>query len=327
MLMKRAQRLLSIGIAFWTALAIGAAQFNLDQTRLEIHLDGRTQATAGMPANTELYSWAFRLKTDIARQWQTEVYGVRKYDEFLFHEAHLSRQSGNNRIQIGLVRLPFGIYDHQETYATGLIDYPAPRVDYAFNSVDWGVSGIKWQGYRDNWQWELAAFEGSGSGTWNNRDRVGGAAVRLQTYWKDFIIGVSRWDGYYNHRIQGRTRHHVHVNGLDFRFTRPQLIIRGEYLFGLVGEKTHGWYIDFYYRLPKYERWTIVARIEELKPRPDVASGEQLTLGVRYVMPKDWVFAVNWRRNDGFPNRWLSWTKPSGKGGEWLFQAYRKMVF
>lgn len=42
--MKRTQRLLSIGIAFGTILAIGAAEFNLDQTRLEIHLDGRMQA-------------------------------------------------------------------------------------------------------------------------------------------------------------------------------------------------------------------------------------------------------------------------------------------
>lgn len=325
--MKTMQRFASTGVLCWAVTAACTAQFGLDWARLELHLDARTLTTQGTPANTELYSWAFRLQTDVAREWRTEVYGVRKYDEFLFHEAHLSRQSGSNRIQIGLVRLPFGIYDHQETYATGLIDYPAPRVDYAFNSVDWGVSGIKWQGHRENWQWELAAFEGSGSGTWNNQDHVGGAAVRLQAYWKDLIVGISRWDGYYNRPVMGRTRHNVHVNGLDFRFTRPHLIVRGEYLFGLVGEKTRGWYIDFYYRLPKYERWTFVARLEELKPRPNVAAGEQITLGVRYVMPENWVFAVNWRRNDGFPNRWFSWTQPSGKGGEWLFQVYRKMVF
>ena len=63
------------------------------------------------------------------------------------------------RVQAGLVRLPFGIYDPRETYASGLIDYPMPRGDYYYHSVDWGAPGVAWSGGPAHLQIEAAGFE------------------------------------------------------------------------------------------------------------------------------------------------------------------------
>ena len=74
------------------------------------------------------------------------------------------------------------------------------------------------------------------------------------------------------------------MTGLDLRYTKTQLLLRGEYLFGtLAGDHMRGWYLDAYYRLPQHEHWSLVARIERLKPGEDDPESRQFTLGVRYV--------------------------------------------
>ncbi|MCW5935228.1 MAG: hypothetical protein KIT45_13185 [Fimbriimonadia bacterium] len=300
-----------------------------ETVQLELYSDFRSRFASEGTSGSQLYNGSFRLKTDVARNWRVEIYGARKWKEEILHQASLEHTFGADKIQVGLVRLPFGLYDHQEVYTSGIIDYPLPRVDYAFNSVDWGVTGAKWEHSGGHWGIEAAAFSGNGSGTWNNTDPVRGVAVRGQLYTGDLIVGFSRWDGDIELVWgQGPYTRRTHINGIDFRWTRPQLIVRGEYLFGtLAAKKMNGFYVDVYYRLPKHERWSLVGRLETYKPKPSVSQAEQLTLGARYMMSKEWVFAINWRVNDGFSDRYMSWTPKTGRAGDIYLQVYRKVVF
>src|SRR5262249_45378443 len=161
---------------------------------------------------------------------------LRGSGDVVVQQATIEKEWASQRVQLGMIRLPFGIYDYRETYASGLIDYPMPRVDYGLNAVDWGVPGAKWSGGPPAFQLEAAAFNGSSYGVWINIANVNGAAFRVKIYIHDLILGASRWDGYLRLPVFGPSgpmgfKHRdVHINGLDIRYTRPHLLVRGELL-------------------------------------------------------------------------------------------------
>jgi hypothetical protein len=295
-----------------------------ERVSLELDFDVRTRIAAVGASRTALYNGAFRFRAGLAPGLHAEVYGAHQDGGFLAQQATLEKDWGAQRLQLGLVRIPFGIYDHRETYASGLIDYPLLRGDYGYYSLDWGVPGAQWAGGNARFQVEAAGFGGKASGVWSNQSNVGGGALRVQTYARDLILGASRWDGY----MDIRSSKPVHINGLDLRYTRPHLLLRGEYLFGdLGGNQMHGWYLDVYYHLPKYEKLTLVARIEQFRPEADEPLSKQITLGVRYVADSNWTFAVNWRRNNAASSYAYSWTPYAGRGGDIFLQVYRKLRF
>ena len=309
-------------------LGAGHAQTPAAQkTSGELDLDLRARIAAVGHSGDELHAATLRLGMELAPGVRAHVYGTRQYGFFAAQEAVVEKDWGGaaGHAQAGLVRLPFGIYDPRETYASGLIDYPIPRGDYAYHSLDWGTPGVAWSGGPPTLQVEAAGFSGRGTGIWDNQATVRGGAARVQTYFGDAILGLSRWDGSLQDVPASPTNRPVHMTGLDLRYTKAQLLIRGEYLFGtLAGDHMRGWYVDGYYRLPQYEHWSLVARLERLKPDDDDAESRQITLGVRYVATREWTLAANWRHNNGraySPN----WTPASPKGGDVLLQAYRRL--
>ena len=293
----------------------------------ELDLDLRTRIAATGASGSKLYTTALRMGMSLAPGVRVQLYGTHRYGAFAVQQALVEKEWGGaaGRAQAGIVRLPFGIYDPRETYASGLIDYPLARGDYGYHSVDWGVPGVAWAGGPANLQVEAAGFSGLSTGIWDNQERQRGAAVRLQTYAGDAIFGVSRWDGTMQDSPSSPLNLPVHLTGLDLRYTKTQLLVRGEYLFGtLSGDHMAGWYVDAYYRLPQYQRWSLVGRLEALKPGSDDPEGRQLTLGVRYVAARDWTLSANWRRNNG-PAYGAYWTPSAFKGGDIYLQAYHRI--
>jgi|GEM_PF-1472229 len=296
------------------------------QPAIELDFDFQARLAAVGNSSSSLHSSTVQLTDAFNSSWKVNLYGADRRGVFLAQQASVEKQWGNQRLQGGIIRLPFGIYDLQETYATGLIDYPMARSDYRLNSVTWGVPGIAWSGGSPNLQVEAAGFNGRSAGVWSNPNIVGGEALRVQTYSKGLILGASHWDGYMQFGPDTSPHRGVSVSGLDVRYTRPHLLLRGEYLAGrLSGLQMHGWYLDAYYHLPKYAKFTLVGRLEELKPGSDLPRGQQVTLGVRYTAAPDWIFSVNWRKNNGESMYEYSWTPPAGKGGDFLFQVYHKL--
>jgi len=305
--------------------------------RVQFDSDIRLLSSLGHNDTQSIYSSSLQLESALAGGWNAEVLAKLKDRPFLSlpgsrdiipQQISLEKEWKTNRLQAGLVRLPFGIYNHQETYASGLIDYPLPRVDYGLYSVDWGVPGAKWSGGSAKLQYEAAGFAGRSSGVWGTTNESGGAAVRIQSYAPNVIVGISNWTGYLGLPDEmggGSRRRSVAISGIDVRYTRPHLLVRGEMLYGtLGGKRMSGGYLDLYYHLPKYEKFTLVARVESLRPDPSEPTGRQVTLGIRYTAAADWTFAINWRRNNFDRAYQDSWTPYSGRSGMLLFQIYHK---
>ncbi len=275
-----------------------------------------------------------------ANRRSPHMFNLQSSGDVLFQQASLQKTWGLNRVQGGLIRLPFGIYDYRETYASGIIDYPLARVDYALNGVDWGAPGGKFTTSipkLSNLQIEVAGLSGDASGPWGNRNTLNGVVERIQIYQKDLIVGLSRWDGNLDVPLTGYgggysgsfspvvARSPVRINGIDWRYTRPHLVVRGEYIFGtLAGNQTHGTYADVYYHLPKYDQITFVGRAEGFRAATGRAYRKQLTLGVRYTASPSWIFSMNWRINtDPGPNAY-TWAPFTGNSGElWLQTMYK----
>lgn len=305
-------------------------QFNLD-LRARLASTGDSKATAYQ--NSVALSWRlapglhFRYEGGQMNAPMLTGFGAR-FNHIITQEAALEKEWGaGNRAQLGIVRLPFGLYDSRETYASGLIDYPLLRGDYALQSVNWGVPGIRIGGSNKNFQAEMAVFGGQSAGMWNNLNNTQGVAGRLQFYHKDLILGVSHWNGSQSTSFASGGPQDTHITGMDIRYTRPHLLLRGELLTGtLAGEKATGWYLDAYYHLPKYQKWTLVTRAEAFQPENDRRWSKQLTFGVRYTLDSNWILAMNWRRNNGLNYR-PGWTPPTSRSGEFFFQVYRKLNF
>jgi hypothetical protein len=304
----------------------------------EVTLDLRTRVPAQGKTSALLHSSAFSLRTEsglLPGAVRVNVFGLNQYGAFRWQQATVetefpARKDGvlPQRVQAGIIRVPFGIYDYRETYASGLIDYPLPRLDYAFNAVDWGAPGVQWTGGTAAAQVEAAAFNGRGMGIWGNLNGVDGGAVRLQTYAPPgLVLGFSGWIGHLEEYPGQGMRRDVRLGGIDWRYTRPHLLLRGEALVGTCADShTKGAYLDAYYRLPSNERLTLVARAEALKPDTAQPESRQITLGCRWNPGPDWTLAANWRRNNLLHAYHFTWTAPTTGRGDLLFQALRRFT-
>ncbi len=329
-------RLLFLALLSLAALAclslLGPVRAQTAPAISEIDLDFRTRYDSYNATGSRLSALTVRNETPLAPGVRFRVYAAHRYGLNAAQEVVVEKEWGGaaGRAAVGLVRVPFGIYDPRETYASGLIDYPMARGDYAYHSVDWGAPGVFWAGGPAGLQIEAAGFGGKGTGIWDNASEVGGGAVRAQTsvsseHLGSAIFGLSRWDGTLHDKITSTVSRPVHMTGLDGRYTHNELLLRGEYLFGtMAGDRERGWYLDTYYRLPRQQRWTLVARVEADKPDEEYAESRQLTLGVRAVLSPDWTLAVNWRHNNGHayaPN----WNLSAPNRGDIFLQAFRRL--
>ncbi len=301
------------------------------QPSFELNFDLRSRISSTTTPRISLDSNTLRMQSNFAPGWRLDLEGGHYGGDllahpvmgnFLAHQASVEREWGAQRLQLGVVRIPFGIYDTRETYASGLIDYPMVRTNWGWYSVNWGAPGFKWTGGGPALQWEASAFSGRGAGDWNNDNNMGGGAIRAQSYVHGMVLGVSRWDGFVN----SNGKQQIHLTGLDMRLTRPHWIMKGEFLFGAMGNNTmHGYYVDFSYHVPRVAPVTLVARIEDMKGTLADPAAKQWTLGVRYTAGPGWILAANWRKNNFIEAH--SWAPASGKGGDVYFQVYRSIRF
>lgn len=315
------------------------AQYSTGDTQVQLHLDARSRIASATRGQGGLYSGSLFISSRLAPGLKFNYNGVQnnhasafgvggRFSSFVTQEATLQKDWKDQQLQVGIIRLPFGLSNFSETYASGLIDYPIARGDYELFGTNWGVPGVRFNGGVPNLRIEAAAFGGQGAGVWGNRNNVSGISLRMQGYSKDFIVGISRWDGTLspggNHGARGRT----HLNGIDIRYTRPHLLIRGEYLFGLLGDEyQQGTYLDVYYHLPKFHRWTLTLRAENFRANISDPWLNQFTVGFRYTLSREWVAAFNWRFNNGGNYDEGTWTSPTGRMGDALVQVYRKISF
>src|SRR5579862_2336816 len=83
---------------------------SIEPPTVELDLDLRTRLASTGAADTRLYSASVRLGEELARGLRLQVYGVRKYNSMLVQQMTMEQDWGTQRVQLGVVRIPFGIY-------------------------------------------------------------------------------------------------------------------------------------------------------------------------------------------------------------------------
>jgi hypothetical protein len=210
------------------------------------------------------------------------------------YEAFGEWGKGRHRGRLGYFEVPFGIHNRTELYYVGLISLPLIRY-YPFQSPGIGrsASGVGYLGSLGAWQLEAALF-GHGGSIESLVPSGGEGAVRIQHYSGPLILGISAL----RERVSAGDpdyRGTGYFYGLDFRYSRPMLILRGELVAGNVpGGSPRGFYLDVLYHPSSFGRVTLVGRTEAVRGQPQIGrTYSRQTIGFKWLLVRGTTLAVN----------------------------------
>jgi hypothetical protein len=199
------------------------------------------------------------------------------------YEAYGEWEAGRQRWRLGRFQVPFGIYNRSELYYVGIIYDPLIRY-YPIQGphLEDSANGVQYLRSEGRWQFEAAVF-GRGDDVGGLVPRGDQGTLRLQRYGGPWIIGLNAY----------RTRAPAvgtaqygdgHFFGLDFRYSRPALILRGEVVAGSVpGGSPEGFYLDALYHPAWLGRINVVGRTEAVRGQPrDGGLYERETIGLKW---------------------------------------------
>src|SRR5207253_2379407 len=117
---------------------------------------------------------------------------------------------------------------------------------------------------------------------------------RVQHFAGPLILGLSAMREHIPN-VDPEYRGTGYFYGLDFRYSRPTLILRGELVGGHVpGGSPEGFYLDLLYHPGSLGRVTFVGRTEAVHGQPqDVRTYYQQTIGVQCQLLRATTVAVN----------------------------------
>jgi hypothetical protein len=215
-----------------------------------------------------------------------------EYEENLA-EAYGDWSAGRQRVRLGRFLLPFGIYNRSELYYVGLLIPPILK-DYLGNEYQIGRSehGLGYINSSGRWQIEGAFFAARGG--WKAVIPSGGeGAVRLQYFADPVILGLSALREH-GEEPQGGARGTARFVGLDFRYGRPSLILRGELVSGSVpGGSPRGFYLDVLYHPAALHDLTLVGRVESARGLEGQESYRRQTVGLKWDLGRGTALALN----------------------------------
>ena len=197
---------------------------------------------------------------DTAYPYANRIQIIEAYGERMFHPG-----DGIVNVRAGRFRTPFGISSASEHAYLGFTRAPLIRYDGDFalsnNALEHGADVVA--GLPDlNVEVALGAPGDVGS-----QPRRAGldSTVRVQGYYGPFIIGVSHTRTLPSETMPFATGH-ADFTGIDARFTRDGVQVRGEWLTGQPFDTatTTGWYADLILHRTFMGPVTAVARVERL---------------------------------------------------------------
>jgi hypothetical protein len=217
------------------------------------------------------------------------------YGEATANELYAAYQPGATRWRLGRFYIPIGIHAYSELFYTGFVLAPlvkAPAYSGAFApfrselglSADWGSPRLRL---------EASIAGGDGSQAAAGLDRVEEGSLRIQTAQGRWIVGLNGLAGRAHAPLDsgGFGKRAVRLAGIDWRYSKSSVIVRGEYLWWRVpGYTAYGGYLDVLYHAESAPAWTLVARAETMR-----LGGEQyrFTIGARYAPAPGWLVQLN----------------------------------
>lgn len=193
-----------------------------------------------------------------------------------FDEAYVSDDEDKFSFRAGRMRTAFGLNDWSDLFYNGFNQLPLLRqislVDDLFLTRE--DSGVEATTHLGSVQIQAAAFDDALDRDQLLPNKIDHTTLRLQQEVGPFILGADFLTSF-----KGDQK----IYGVDMRLTQPQLIVRGEAMWGQGFWPSSGYYLDASYRLPKLFRLQAVARVDGVKPWGE--SYETLyTIGAREIV-------------------------------------------
>lgn len=288
MFTRRARAVLGVALALWGAPAAGdtfTADLILSLRYWHTEcLKTTWLASARLLADAET-GRSFHFHVDLNRDQPSA-------DEL--YEAYGEWEAGPQRLRLGKFQIPFGISNRSELYYVGLVYDPLIRY-YPFEGphLEDSASGMAYLRSVGPWQVEAALF-GHGSDAQALLPAGNEGALRVQRYMGSLILGLNAVRAH----AQGRNleyRPEGHFFGVDFRFSRPSLILRGEIVAGGVpGGSPRGFYLDALYHSVRLGSVTLVGRTEAVRGQPEHGGLYQReTIGLKWEVTSGVAVALN----------------------------------
>lgn len=285
-------------------------------------VDVRAGVDPSRSTSTRDYEEAIGGRAQVSEHVDLNARAVHKYGSVVVSQATAGYNSGSTRAELGIITVPFGLYNNLETYTSGIIGNPLVRDSYSDHATTWSLPGVLVTQTTPSVQVTAAGFDGRAYSDWNGASSLSGGAVRAQAYTGDLIVGVSGWAGSQNTIDYGR--YGVTLWGVDARYSLSHLVVRGEYIHGLIGGDTlDGAYVDTYYRLPGVETVTLVNRLEYARLAADIPYLRQWVVGARWTFSRGWFTAANLKLSNA--GKWYDTT--GFKGQRLVFQIYHVVNF
>jgi hypothetical protein len=208
------------------------------------------------------------------------------------YEAYGEWGASTSRGRWGRFQTPFGIYNRSELYYVGLFLDPLIK-NYPSNGphlID-SASGLEYVGARRRWQIEGALFSHDGPGGVIPSGDEG--SIRVQWFGGPLIVGAS----FFRERPPsegGAAGEDSRFLGLDWRFSRPAWIVRGELVAGrAAGASPGGFYVDLIYHPVSLPTLTFVGRQEAVYGQRGGGSARRSTLGLKWEFLPRTSLAIN----------------------------------
>jgi len=210
-----------------------------------------------------------------------------------FDEMCLTYEDKFGLVRVGRIRIPFGFSDWSDYFYNGFNHIPAVRLNGLVDGqrLTGADTGVEFTTGGPDLQVQASLVDTKPSRFQVGPTQIRSGSLRLQRDFGDFILGLD-----YLQSLSQADR----IYGLDFRWSSPHWMVRGELTKGDGGDtNSSGYYVDAEYRLPKLPRTQAVARSEALwQP---TATYNLYTVGARQMFPPYVCLNVNYGWGDG-PN-------------------------
>ncbi|MDO8586503.1 MAG: porin [Armatimonadota bacterium] len=234
---------------------------------------------------TGVHEVEMRLNYQASKNSTLFVNVEREEDENEIKEAYLDTKRKGLAVRAGKFRTPFGIHQPAEIDYFGFINRPiAKDAPAAGMSLSRASNGVRFSTGKPEMEIQLSILDG----TEEMNSAVGrNVLFRAQRYAGHLITGFNAYQG---HNADAQR---FNVWGVDWRYSKPHLIVRGEALKGSLGpDRLQGGYVDVFYHFATIPALTLFARMEALSEN----STRAVTGGCKYVLSRKSTLNVNWRR-------------------------------
>ena len=185
-------------------------------------------------------------------------------------ENYLQLDRSGSRWRLGRLRAAFGQSDWDDNYYSGLVNMPLMRVTmfapgFMLSRFD---SGLEFRGGGGELEYHAGLVDAASGRNQILPERPNHLLARVQTFQVGAIIGLSA--------LTGPSAVGTELLNLDWRWSSPQWIVRGELLRGRARRQpARGFFVDAYFRPLRQSRTTLLARLESSSNMPgfNVAPG------------------------------------------------------